>query len=296
MKQKSLAKKEFAFSILFLLPALAFFIMIVYYPLLKTLYYSFTDYYNLKPSYNFVGIQNFVYMMSDKYVQTGISNTFKFVLFASTIANAICLALAMILNTQLKTKNYLRAVFYIPCLLSPVVISGIFGYILQYNGVLNSIWKQLGLSGLVVDWFSNIPLALPMIMTIHVWEWSGFGAVIYLAGLQSIPQECIESATIDGASKGSIFFRVTLPLLMPALTINTFMSITGGFKLFDLPFILTNGGPANATETIATQVYRIAFRQGKLGYATAISITLFFIIALISITQILFMRKREVEL
>jgi ABC-type sugar transport system permease subunit len=277
-------------------PALVMFTLIVYYPLVKSLSFAFTDYYQLRPTYDFIGFKNFIDMVSDNFIRAGVFNTFKIGLFALIFANALSLLLAIILNMGLKTRGLMRAIFYIPCLISPIVISGIFGYILQYNGLLNSILAKLGLNSLIIDWFTNIPTALPMILGVHTWQWVGFSAVIYLAGLQSIPVDCIEAATIDGANKVQIFFRVTLPLLMPAITINTFLCITGGLKLFELPFVLTHGGPANATETIGMAIYEIAFNQSKLGYASALSIVFLLIVALISITQIAITRRREVEL
>ena len=264
--------------------------------MVRSVIYSFTDWRMGSDALNFIGLKNYFYMFEDKFTVAGFKNTFIFAAYCTFIGNTLALLLALVLDKNFKSKNYLRTVFYIPCLLSPIVVSAIFGDILQYRGLLNEVFNRIGVNFLVNDWFGNIATALPMLIVLNAWQWAGYGSVIYLAGLQLIPVEYYEAAKIDGANKLNTFFRITLPLLMPSVTIMTFMSITGGLKLFDLPYVLTNGGPGMATETISTVIYSTAFKEERFGYATAVSVTLFIIIAFFSIIQVRYTRKKEVQL
>lgn len=282
--------------LLFVIPALVFFTAIVYYPLISSMRYSFTNWDMRSNDLNYIGLKNFIYMFTDKLAMTGFKNTFMFAIYSTFFGNMLALMLAVVLDKNLKSKNFLRSVFYLPCLLSPIVVSAIFGDLLQYKGLINEVFNRLGLEFLVNDWFSNAATAIPMLIMLNAWQWMGYGSVIYLAGLQIIPVEFYEASKIDGANRFNEFFKITLPLLMPSITIMTFMSLTGGLKLFDIPFVLTNGGPGSATETVGTVIYRMAFAQSRFGYATAISVLFFIVIAFFSILQVRFTRKREVQL
>jgi raffinose/stachyose/melibiose transport system permease protein len=282
--------------LLFVIPAFVIFSAVIYYPLVSSFIYSFTDWDMRSTTLNYIGLKNFFYMFGDKLVMAGFRNTFLFAAYSTIFGNSLALILAILLDRNLKTKNYLRSVFYLPCLLSPIVVSAVFSDMLQYKGLFNEVFNKFGLSFLVNDWFGNATTALPMLIALNAWQWVGYGSVIYLAGLQIIPAEFYEAADIDGANRFNTFFKITLPLLMPSITIMTFMSITGGLKLFDIPYVLTNGGPGTATETVATVIYRMAFNQDRFGYATAISVIFFIVIAFFSINQVRFTRKREVQL
>jgi raffinose/stachyose/melibiose transport system permease protein len=293
LKQKN---KNGLIDIIFLLPALIIFTVIVYYPLISSFRYSLTDWTFLGGNYNFIGFKNFIEIFRNDLVIAGIKNTSIFVLYCTFLGNTLALLLAIILDKNMKFKNYLKTVFYIPCLISTIIVSAVFGDILQYHGILNELFNKLGLSFLVNDWFSNIKTALPMLIGLNSWQFVGYGSIIYLAGLQTIPNEYYEAAKIDGAGGFEIFKQITLPLLMPSITIMTFMSITGGFKLFDIPYVMTNGGPGMATETMCTAIYRLAFSQRRFGLATAVSVVFFFAIAIFSVLQVNFTRKKEVQM
>ncbi len=281
-------------GVLVILPALLIYTIIVYYPLLYSFRYSVTDFDGGLRTIHFVGLSNFFEMFGDERVVAGFSNTFKFTVFTTVFANLAALTLALVLDSKIKFRGYLRAVFFIPCLINYVVIAAIFSNILQYGGLLNELMGKIGLPAL--DWFGSKQLALPLLMGLNVWQWCGYGAVIYIAGLQSIPVEYYEAAKVDGSTDLNSFFRITVPLLAPSFTIMTFMSLTGGLKLFEMPFILTQTGPDNATQTLSTAIYTLAFSHQRMGYATAISIVFFAIIALLSVTQVYFMRRSEVQL
>lgn len=283
-------------NILFLLPALILFTAVVYYPLVSSFQYSVTDWGMTNKEYNYIGFDNFIKIIGDDYVRAGFKNTFVFALYTTFIGNLMALLLALILDRKLKTRNLLRIVFYIPCLLSPIIVAGVFGDIFQQRGIINEILKLIGLESMVQDWFGSMRFAMPMLIIVNAWQFLGYGSVIYLAGLQTIPTEYYEAASIDGAGKAKIFFKITFPLLMPSVTIMSFMSLTGGLKFFDIPFVLTRGGPGNATETMGTVIYKLAFNNEQFGFATAVAVVFFIIIAILTAAQLTLTRSREVQL
>lgn len=289
-------KKRLVLSILFILPALVWFICIVWYPMLMGIYYSFTDYDGLKRNFQIIGWENYSRLLSNRYIRGGIGTTLKFALLSTVVCNLLQLLLALVFDIKLRCDRFIRIAFYIPVLLSTVALSGIFKNIMQYRGVLNSLLRLAGMERLVLDWFSSSAGAFIMVAAINIWQWLGYGAIIYLAGLQTIPVELLDAARVDGAGSWKTFLKIKLPLLMPSITILTFLNLTGGLKLFDLPYTLTNGGPNDATETISMVIYRTAFTEQKMGLASAVAVVFFLMIAAVSVLQVISTRKKEVEL
>ena len=289
-------RKNGIVHILFLLPALILFTLIVYYPLLSSVRYSVTDWTMRTSEYNYVGLKNFKEIFIDSLVRAGLKNTFIFALYATFIGNSLALVLAIILDKALRLRNYFRALFYIPCLLSPIIVSAVFGDIFRYRGIFNAVLDAIGLAVFVGEWFGSVSRALPMLILVNAWQWMGYGSVIYLAGLQTISQEYYEVARIEGLGPWATFLKVTFPLLMPSVTIMTFMSLTGGLKLFDIPFVLTKGGPGYATETLGTVIYKLAFTYEKFGFAMAVAIVFFACIMVLTVIQVSITRFYEVEL
>ncbi len=288
--------KDLLANIVMMAPALFFFVMIIYYPLLSSIKWSLTDWNMSSAEYSFVGLRNFGQIFHDELIVAGFRNTMLFTLYATFCGNAIALLLALALDRRTGSRTYLRAVFYIPSLICTIVVCAVFSNLLQYYGFFNELFTRLHLPFLVNDWFANKGTALPLLIMLNVWQWAGYGSVVYLAGLQTIPVEYYEAARMEGARAAPIFFRVTFPLLIPYVTIMTFMSITGGLKLFEVPYVLTGGGPGHATETLGTVIYRVAYHYNQFGYATSIAVVFFLMIAVFSILQITFTRKREVQL
>jgi len=208
---KKINKREIILLI-FTIPAVIFFIAVAYYPLLSTIKYSITDWYMGKESINYIGLKNFAYMLTDSLAIAAFKNTLLFAAYATFVGNTLALLLALILDMSFKSKNFLRSVFFIPCLLSPIVVSAIFGDILQYNGFFNEIFSRIGLNFLITDWFGNGNAAFVMLIILNAWQWAGYGSVIYMAGLQAIPTDYYEAAKIDGSKRLNTFFRITLTL------------------------------------------------------------------------------------
>jgi len=290
------AARDHATNLLMMLPALFFFVAIIYFPLASSVKWSLTDWNMSSPTWSFVGLKNFGQMFHDELVSAGFQNTILFTLYATFLGNALALLLALALDRPTASRGFLRAAFYIPSLICTIVVSAVFSNLLQYYGFFNEVFSGLHLDFLVNDWFANKSTALPLLIMLNAWQWAGYGSVVYLAGLQTIPVEYHEAARIEGARPVTTFFRITFPLLIPYVTIMTFMSITGGLKLFEIPYVLTGGGPGHATETMGTVIYRVAYRYNQFGYATSIAVVFFVMIALFSILQITLTRRREIQL
>ena len=287
---------DYLWDMLFILPAFVLFFAVIWYPLIKSILYSFTNYDGMSKSFDFVGLTNYMKIFSSKYIKAGIGNTLKFAVVNCLLCNIFQLLLALVLDKKLILKRYLRVAFYVPVLLCTVVVSVVFGHIMQYNGILNTFFREAGLGKFVIDWFGNETAAFIMVCVVNIWQWLGYGAIIYLGGLQTIPENLYEAAKIDGARPFQIFRKITFPLLMPSVTILTFLNLTGGLKLFDLPYTLTAGAPNDATETVSMVIYRMAFKERKMGYASAVSVIFLLVIAVVSIVQVVATRKKEGEM
>lgn len=216
--------------------------------------------------------------------------------FGLLVQNPLALLAAVLLNRQFRTRSFIRTAFYLPVIISLVVASVVWGQMLQYDGFINEVLIRIGLESITEDWLGNVWTSFPAIILLTQWQAIGYCAIIYLAGLQAIPQDMYEAAEIEGARGWSLFRFITLPMLMPAVTIVLFLTVVGSLKLFDLPYILTNGGPGTSSYTLFLAVYNAAFKDNNYGYATAGGIVLAVFIVIVSIVQLSATRRKEVEL
>jgi raffinose/stachyose/melibiose transport system permease protein len=280
----------------FLLPALVIFTAFVIYPILGSLYYGLTDWDGLSPDLHFVGLSNFQQLLSDPSVFTDLKNTLIFAAGVMVLQNGMALLLAIILDGFLRRLAFLRVLFLIPAMFSALAIGYTWSYI--YNpvfGFLNTLLSKIGLSAWQQDWLGNPHLTLASLIVTNSWEFMGLGMVIFLAGLQAVPTELYEVANIDGASGWQRFRHITFPLIAPAVTINVVLTLIGSMKTFDLIFVMTNGGPGDTSESLALRIYQEAFTLNHFGYATAVGIILTLFILGLSVINLRFLRKREVE-
>lgn len=269
------------YSIFFVIPAIAGF------------YYSFTDWRLDRLELQFIGWDNFKKIFSDKTLILALQNTAIFAIVTVVGKNVIGLLLAVGLNMRLRTKNLLRAIFYSPSILSILVISILFTPILRTEGTINNLLEALGLHSLSQAWLTNPSIVIWTIAIVSIWQSAGFQMAIYLAGLQSISQEYYEAATIDGASSWKSFFKITLPLLLPAININLMLTLIGGLKVFSEVYVMTGGGPGNASQVVGTIILR-SFGEGNWGLGTAVNTLLFVVVTIIAIPLLIFMRRKEV--
>lgn len=282
----------------FVIPALILYCVFFIYPALSSVYFSFTDWSGLNKDINFVGIQNYLRIFQDDIFAKGLKNTLIIVVTVTIFQNVIALALAEGLNSNIKTRNILRTVFFLPSVMSTIAVGFIWSYIYNpVDGVLNVLLEKIGLSFLANDWLGNIDIALFSVMAIIIWQSMGYSMVIYLSGLQSISESYYEAADIDGANYLQKFRHVTFPMISPAITVNVMLCVIGGMKTFDVIYATTGGGPGYETETFASVLFGKAFSGlNEYGYGTAIGVVLFIMILIISNVITKFLRKREIEI
>lgn len=282
---------------LWVLPALALFAVFRLYPMAFGLYISLFDWDGVKPM-SFVGLQNYVEVITqDVQFRLALLNNAIYAVGTVSGKNLLAIALAVVINQQIKGRTFFRVILFMPVVMSFVVIGLLWSWIYNYQfGLLNNGLEFLGLAALKQDWLGSPSTALYSLIGVDIWKWYGFHMVIYLAGLQSIPHELYEAAMIDGASAWQRFRRVTLPLLQPVTIVNVTLSLMGAFNVFDLVYVMTEGGPAGATNVVLIHTYVQGFKFYRMGYGTAISYVLLLIVTAISSLQIWLMSRHQTEL
>ena len=282
----------------FLAPALLLYVAIVIYPSVAGAVYAFTDWRALSTDPSFVGFANLRRLFNDMQASSALKNTLLIALFVPLLQNAFGLVLALGLNTGVKSRYVLRTVFFMPAVVSPLIVSYLWQYI--YNPFpdqgLNGLLGAIGLGALRQDWLGNPDLSLGSIMATVVWQSMGVSMVIFLAGLQGISRENYEAAELDGATVFARFRHITLPLIAPAITVNLVLSLIAALKLFDQVFAMTNGGPGYATETLSTVLFKQTFLFGRFGYGAMIALVLTAIVTFFAFIQLRVLRSREVEM
>lgn len=272
-------------TLTFLLPWIITFIIFSAYPIIFSIYISFTDYSGLNPAMNFVGLKNYVNLFNDEIFLKAMKNTFIFVIGTIPFTTIISILLAVLINSKMvRCKGLFKAGFFLPSVMSMVVISTIWRYIYSADGILNYILKIFGIEK-NTGWLASPDTALLAIMIMDIWAAIGYYTIIFLSGLQSIPEELYESASIDGASSKDAFFRITLPLIKPTLFFVIAINTIRSFQIFAEIFTMTGGGPLNSTQTIVHYLYITGFRQFKMGYASAMAYVLVIIILIITLIQ-----------
>lgn len=282
------------YTYLLTIPALLLFGIFFVGPSVYSIYYSLTDWVIGKDSVSFIGLENYRTIFGSDELTHAIYNTFLYAVIVVIGKNVNGLLLALAVNTRMKLKGYFRVIFFLPCVISTIIIGLVFVPVLHPNGILNAFLGNIGLGFLQQGWLVDTKIVMFSIAGVSIWQWSGYHMVIYLAGLQGIPDSYYEAAKIDGATAVQSFFGITFPMLAPAFNINMLLSLIGGLKVFSEPYALTNGGPGNASQVIALEVFS-KFGRGQWGLGTALNVTLAIFISAISIPVLYFMRKREVE-
>lgn len=279
--------------IVFVAPAFILIFTMTILPFLMNIYYSLTSWNGLhRPTY--IGLNNFREIFTDDpYIITAAVFTFRYTIYTVIGTNIAALFLAVILDTKIKTKNVVRTLFYMPHVISSLIAAFIFGFVFTrgFDGLL----KATGLVFFNWSWLGDSTLAVYSVSMVSVWKSVGFYMVIYTAGLQTVPMDIIESAAIDGANSLQKFFRITLPMLMPSITICLFMSLSGALNVFDIPYALTRGGPGYATTGMPLNIYKEAFEYSRFGYASAKALIYFLVVTTLTFIQVKSTKKKEVE-
>lgn len=290
-------KKRMSYTLVFILPALLLYTAFVVGPTLSSVYLAFTSWDGVSPHARYIGMANFTEIVRSDRVHNALKNTLLISVLLVLLENVVAIALAILVDQVRWFRNLFRSVFYFPVLLSGIVMGFVWTIILNYNfGVLNRLLTLVGLGDHIVDWLGNPDYALVSIILTTVWKSAGYYMIIYLAGLQGIPQELSEAASIDGAGRFKQFRHITFPLLAGAMTVCVMLSMINSLKLFDQIAVMTDGGPGFATETLTYIIYKVGFGELRQGYGTALALVLFLLILIVSIVQIRLLRKREVQL
>jgi len=289
------SKKLLIPSIVFLAPALLIIIVFFVFPVLQSFYYSFTNFNGLSPNYSFVGFDNFRNVLTTRQSTAVIWNTFYLMLIYIPVLNVLALALAVLIKDSGKRlQNLFKSVFFFPNLLALAVVGYIWRMMLNpATGAFNQFLKSIGLDSLAIDWLGRADTVLPVVSLTTIWFATGFYMVIYLAGLMGIPTELYEASSIDGASRWQQFRFITIPQLAPSFTINLILTTIGILGAFDLPFIMTEGGPGFQSTTIALQIYFFNSRQMNLANGVALSVLLCIISLIITAVLFLVTSRRE---
>lgn len=290
-KDNKMCKKKI-YKTYFTFPALFFYILLFIIPVILNFGYSFTNWNAIKmtgETAKFIGLDNFIDIFRDRDLLMVIIRTLLFAAVTTVFKNVIGFLLALALNEGLKTKNILRAIFFLPAMLSPLIIGLIFGSIFMKAGFANQLLTALGLEELTKAWLTTKSTALGTTMFVEIWRQVGFNMVIYLAGLQLIDKSYYEAAAVDGANKRQQLKYITLPRILPSLIINLLLALSQGLKAFDIVFVLTGGGPNGATELINTLVFN-QFGKKLYGMSAAYGVILFIITA---IAGLLVLRLRD---
>ncbi|MEU6201221.1 sugar ABC transporter permease [Streptomyces sp. NPDC047061] len=277
----------------FVLPAAALYAFAVIVPAVQGSLFAFTDWDGVSTAKQWVGLHQFRSIIDDPNSLTAIKNTLLIAVTVTVVQNAIGLLIALGVNSQIKSRNVLRVLFFAPVVITSIAVGFLWQNILAPEGALNQVLKDIGFGGLRQNWLGDPKVAIWAIIMVVIWQFVGYSMVIFLAGLQGIPDEVIEAAALDGAGPVRRFWYIVRPMLAPAFTINLMLSLIGGFKLFDQVFVMTQGGPGGATDTISTLIYKNAFQLGRFSYGAALAVVLSLFVAAASAFQYRMISKNE---
>lgn len=292
MRRNTFEKVEFS---LYVLPVIVLGLYAFYMPFIMSIFYSLTEWNGISKNPTFIGLKNFkqIFLGDSNFISASIF-TIKYAVLFIILINVLALLLAVFLDKKLKTKNFLRASFFTPYIMSLVIVGFVWKFIFMQG--FDTLGKVTGLGVFGLSWLGDSKLAFVSVLVVSIWQSIGFYIVIYIAGLQSIPEELLEASTVDGAGPVRQFFHVVLPLLMPSIATCIFMSLTNAIKVFDVILSLTGGGPGGSTSSVTYDIYKEAFQNNFYGYGTAKAVVLFLVVLAITLIQVRFFKSREVEM
>ncbi len=280
-------------AVLFLLPALLLFTIFVVYPVLQAAYYSTWKWNGLGPLTNFVGLQNYVSVLSDSLFLTALKNNLFIMVLSVVLQLPFALGMALMVGRKLPGRSFFRLIFFLPYVLSEVITGLIWSFVYHPTGLLNNLIKAIYPAYDGIVWLSY-DMVMPALFFVITWKYFGFHLLLFVAGLQDIPIEIEEAALIDGASQSQAIRYVTLPLLGSTIRLSIYLSVLGSLQFFDLIWVMTLGGPAGASETMATYLVKFGFQRFQLAYGSAVAVILFAICLIFSLFYQRFVMHRDV--
>ncbi|GAB2453460.1 raffinose/stachyose/melibiose transport system permease protein [Conyzicola lurida] len=276
-------------------PATVLFVAFVFLPLIAAGYYSLFDWNGFGPLVDFVGLDNYTKALGDPLFQGAIGHNLFIVVASLVVQLPLSIALALLLNGKIRGRTALRLLVFTPYVLSEAVTAVIWLSLLQPHGVVDGLLEGAGLGGLVQLWLADQNVVMFTLFAVITWKYIGFGIILFLAGLQGVPDELREAASIDGASGWQTTRLIVLPLLGPTIRIWIFLSIIGSLQLFDLVWIMTLGGPGGASTTMASYLIDRGFRRYEFGFGSAVAIILFVICFVFALFYQRFALRRDTQ-
>jgi raffinose/stachyose/melibiose transport system permease protein len=278
-------------------PALIIFVAFVIFPVVMAGYYGFYRWQGFGPPTQFVGLKNYITILTDAEFRAALWHNALLVVFSLVIQGPVAVLFALLLNRKMRGQSVIRVLLFVPYVIAEVVVGTGWSLMLQTSGALNDVLEKLGLGFLQADWLANPKVAIWTLIGIITWKYIGFAVIIILAGMQGIPAELYEAASIDGASYWQIQRRITMPLLGPTLRIWAFLSIIGALQLFDLPYIIWGQYVASTagTSTMATYMVANGRNSGAYGYGNAVAVVLFVISLVVALIYQRFVLRRDTQ-
>lgn len=276
------------------LPALAAVCFFILYPFLNGIKISFTNWNGFSQTYDYVGFNQYTRMLKDPDTWLVVKNTLLYGIGSTVLQNVMGLGYALLLNQSIRLRNFTRTVVYLPVIISPLIMGYIFYFFFAFQGgALNDLLVFFGLEK--INALGDPKINIWLIVFVNTFQFVGIAMIIYLAGLQSISKDYYEAAQIDGASSFQQFKNITLPMLMPSITINMVINIIGGLKLFDVIVSLTGGGPGYASQSMSTFMYDLYFNRQDAGYAATQGVFMAIIILILSLAALVYFKRKEIE-
>jgi raffinose/stachyose/melibiose transport system permease protein len=278
-------------------PAILMFVGFVITPVLLAAYYGFYRWKGFGPPTNFVGLDNYVTILQDKLFHEALWHNAQIVVLSLVLQGPIALGLALLLNKKMRGQSIVRVLIFVPYVISEVIVGTAWALLLQSQGAVNGVLRSIGLEGLAKDWLADPSLAIWTLMLILTWKYVGFAVILFLAGMQNIPEELSEAAAMDGATYWQTQWRITLPLLGPTIRIWGFLSVIGALQLFDLVYIIWGQYVASTagTSTMATYMVSEGRNAGNYGYGNAVAVVLFIISMIIALVYQRLVLRRDTE-
>jgi raffinose/stachyose/melibiose transport system permease protein len=280
---------------LFLLPALALYLVFVLFPIVQAAHYSLFKWNGLQPLTNFIGLKNYQVALSNDVFRAAVANDVLLIGLSLALQIPFSLAIAVLLNRRFPGRAIFRLIFFLPYVLSEAITGIVFSLMLRPHAMVDTALTGVGAGALVQDWLGDTSIVMLTMFVIISWKYFGFHMIILLAGLQGIPHEIEEAALIDGAGRWHSFRYITLPLLGPTLRVSVFLSMIGALQLFDMIWVMTKGGPIGASNTMAILMFLSGFTKQQMGYGSAQAVILFVCALVLALLYLRFVLRRDVE-
>jgi raffinose/stachyose/melibiose transport system permease protein len=275
---------------LFLLPAIIMMLIFVYLPVVQNFYYSLFRWSSIDPNWKFVGISNYFHIARDNLVPLSLRNNMLYAVISVFFQVFIALVLAAVLESRIirpRGVTFFRNVLFLPSVLAITVVGVTWQLIYRPDtGLINQALRAIGLNSLTRTWLGEEGTAMTSIIMVSQWQWVGYVMILFIVAIQAIPEELFESARIDGANSWQQFIHITVPMVRETTLVMTTYTVIGAFKVFDIVWVMTAGGPNHASEVLGNYLYRVGFRNDDMGYASSLASLLFFITFLLTFIQL----------